>query len=113
MTKNEMQMMSRKNQPSHKIVMQVIVREVLESKKQMSTNEFISNLNARRVEVLFNQASTGYVSGISYCYQGMLMQGLKLGNGFKWSTIKNAIDYEQERDCTAIYACPPTCPLEL
>lgn len=26
----------------------------------------------------------------------MVMQGSKLGSGFKWSTIKNTIDYEQE-----------------
>ena len=26
------------------------------------------------------------------------MQGSKLGKGFKWSTVKNIINYEQERD---------------
>lgn len=83
--------------------MQVIIGDVLESKNQMSTNEFISKLEARGVQVLFNQASTGYVSGISYSYQGMVMQGSKLGNGFKWSTIKNIIDYEQERDRQRIH----------
>jgi hypothetical protein len=31
------------------------------------------------------------------------MQGSKLGNGFKWSTIKNIIDYEQERDRQRIH----------
>ena len=69
----------------------------------MSTNEFISKLEAKGVEVIFNQASTGYVSGISYSYQGMVMQGSKLGNGFKWSTIKNIINYEQERDRQRIH----------
>jgi hypothetical protein len=73
----------------------------------MSTNEFISRLEARGVKVLFNQASTGYVSGISYSYQGMVMQGSKLGNGFKWSTIKNIINYEHERDRQRIHASPP------
>ena len=67
-----------------------------------------SFLSLRRgVKVLFNQASTGYVSGISYSYQGMVMQGSKLGNGFKWSTVKNIINYEQERDRQRIHACPP------
>lgn len=103
MTKNEKEMMERRNVPSHKMAMQVIIGDVLESKNQMSTNEFISKLEARRVQVLFNQASTGYVSGISYSYQGMVMQGSKLGNGFKWSTIKNTIDYEQERDRQRIH----------
>jgi hypothetical protein len=61
------------------------------------------SLEARDVNVIFNQASTGYVSGISYSYQGMVMQGSKLGNGFKWSTIKNTINYEQERDRERIH----------
>jgi hypothetical protein len=103
MTKNEKEMMERRNLPSHKVAMQVIIGDVLESKNQMSTKEFISKLEARGVQVLFNQASTGYVSGISYSYQGMVMQGSKLGNGFKWSTIKNIIDYEQERDRQRIH----------
>lgn len=75
--------------------MQPIIGEILKSKGKMSTNEFVSNLQARGVEVLFNQASTGNVSGISYSYHCVVMQGSKLGNGFKCSTIKNIINYEQ------------------
>jgi hypothetical protein len=103
MNKNELEMMKRKNAPSHKMSMQSIINDVLKSKNQITTNEFISNLHARGVDVLFNQASTGYVSGISYSYQGMIMKGAKLGNDFKWSTIKNIINYEQERDRQRIY----------
>jgi hypothetical protein len=76
--------------------MQIILKDVLQSKYKMNTNEFISNLNAKGVGVVFNQASTGYVSGISYSYQGMIITGAKLGNDFKWSSIKNTINYEQE-----------------
>ncbi len=103
MTKNEMEMVQRRNTPSYKMAIQVIIKQVLESKKLMTTTEFISSLNAKGVAVIFNQASTGYVSGISYSYQGMVMQGSKLGNGFKWSTIKNIINYEQERDRQRIH----------
>jgi hypothetical protein len=103
MSKNELEMMKRKNAPSHKMAMQSIISDVLKSKSQMNTNEFISNLHARGVDLLFNQASTGYVSGISYSYQGMIMKGAKLGNDFKWSSIKNTINYEQERDRQRIY----------
>src|SRR5688500_5765873 len=98
MNKNELEMMKRTNTPSHKMSMQNIISDVLKSKNQMSTNEFISKLEATGVNVIFNQASTGYVSGISYHYQGAVMKGAKLGNGFKWSSIKNTINYEQERD---------------
>jgi hypothetical protein len=103
MSNNEILMMRRTNDPSAKVAMQIIIEEVLKSKAQLSTNEFISKLEDRGVKVLFNQASTGYVSGISYSYQGMVMQGSKLGNAFKWSTIKNTINYEQERDRQRIH----------
>lgn len=55
------------------------------------------------MDVLFNQASTGYVRGISYNYKGMIVKGGKLGNDFKWSAIKSNINYEQERDRTTIH----------
>jgi hypothetical protein len=103
MTKNEIKMIERTNDPSAKVAMQVILGEVLKSEGQLSINEFISKLEERGVKVLFNEASTGYVSGISYSYQGMVMQGSKLGNAFKWSTIKNTINYEQERDRQRIH----------
>jgi hypothetical protein len=103
MTKNELEMMKRTNTPSQKMAMQIILKDVLQSKYKMSTNEFISNLQAKGVDVLFNQASTGYVSGISYSYQGMIIKGAKLGSDFKWSSIKNTINYEQERDRTTIH----------
>ena len=95
--------MKRTNSPSAKMAMQHIIKEVLKLKSQLSTNEFISKLDERGVKVLFNQASTGYVSGISYSYQGLVMQGSKLGNAFKWSTIKSTINYEQERDRQRIH----------
>src|SRR5688572_9748454 len=103
MTKNELEMMKRTNMPSQKMAMQIILKDVLQSKYKMTTNEFIWNLQAKGVDVLFNQASTGYVSGISYRYLGITITGAKLGNDFKWSSIKNNINYEQERDCTTIH----------
>jgi len=79
-TKNELEMMKRTNMPSQKMAMQIIIRDVLQSNYKMNTNEIISTLNAKGVNVLFNQASTGYVSGISYSYQGMIITGAKLRN---------------------------------
>lgn len=87
--------------------MQTILKGVLESKSKLTTNELISELRAKRVDVLFNQASTGYVSGISYCYRGIIVKGAKLGNDNKWSAIKSIIGYDQERDRHRIHACPP------
>ena len=103
MTKNELEYMKRTNRPSEKMTLQVILNEVLSQKVKMSTKEFIEKLEAKRVSILFNQASAGYVSGISFSYNGVVMKGAKIGNDFKWTTLKNKIDYEQERDRTTIY----------
>jgi hypothetical protein len=54
--------------------------------------------------VLFNQASTGFVSGISFGYEGLLFKGAHLGQAFKWQAIKNSISYEQQRDRESISA---------
>jgi len=101
MTKNELEMMKRTDEPSVKMKLQVIIKNVLNQKP--NAEQFITQLEAQGINVLFNQASTGFVSGISYGYEGMQFKGAHLGNAYKWQAIKNAISYEQERDCTAIY----------
>lgn len=101
MTKDELEMMKRTNEPSVKMQLQVILQGVLQHKPD--TEQFIKALEAKGVNVLFNQASTGFVSGISYGYQGLLFKGASLGNAYKWTNVKNTIGYEQERDRAAIY----------
>lgn len=101
-TKDEHEMIKRTNAPSHKMKLQSIVRKILQDKPRLTTEEFIKALRNNRINVLFNQASTGYVSGISYGYEGVIIKGAKLGNDFKWSSIKSRINYDQERDWTMI-----------
>lgn len=97
-TKNEMEMMKRTNDLSIKLWLQTTINKVLKDNPRMSTQEFIGALEKKGINVLFNQASTGYVSGISYGYSGFLITGSKLGNDFKWTAIRTAIDHDQERD---------------
>ncbi|MEP6737685.1 MAG: hypothetical protein ABJA70_19335, partial [Chryseolinea sp.] len=54
------------------------------------------------VSTQFNIAATGHVSGISYSYKGLVITGSKLGNDFKWTTLKTKIDYKQERDLSVM-----------
>ncbi|MCB0492497.1 MAG: relaxase/mobilization nuclease domain-containing protein [Cyclobacteriaceae bacterium] len=103
MTKNELEMMKRTNEPSQKMKLQVLIRGILQEKQVITTREFIKALECKGINVLFNQASTGFVSGISYGFEGIIIKGVKLGNDFKWSTIKGRINYEQERDRTTIH----------
>ena len=103
-TKNELEMEKRTGVPSNKIRMQSIIKDALTSSQKPSCIEFVQRLQGKGVNVLFNQASTGYVSGISYSFKGMTITGSKLGNDFKWATIKANIDYNQDRDRTLIQA---------
>lgn len=103
-TKNELEMVKRTSTPSKKMRMQYIIKESLQLNPKPSCIEFVQRLQAKGVSVQFNQASTGYVSGISYSYKGMTITGSKLGNDFKWATVKANIDYEQERDRILIQA---------
>ncbi len=97
-TKNELEMMKRTNIPSHKMSLQTIIKDTLASKPRLTCSEFVRILHNKGINILFNQASTGYVSGISYSFKGMIFTGSKLGNDFKWTSIKNNIDYGQEKD---------------
>jgi hypothetical protein len=101
MTKNELEMMKRTDEPSIKMKLQVLLKGLM--KEKLTMDQFISRLESRGINVLFNQASTGFVSGISYGYEGMQFKGAHLGQAYKWQAIKNEISYEQERDRTAIY----------
>jgi Relaxase/Mobilisation nuclease domain len=101
MTKNELEMMKRTDEPSVKMKLQVLLQGLM--KEKLTMDQFISRLESRGINVLFNQAGTGFVSGISYGYEGMQFKGAHLGRAYKWQAIKNRISYEQERDRTAIY----------
>ena len=101
-TKDELEMMKRTNEPSQKLKLQSIIRKTIKDKPGLTTAEFINALHKNKINVLFNQASTGYVSGISYGYGGVIIKGAKLGNDFKWNSIKSRINYDQQRDCEVI-----------
>jgi hypothetical protein len=102
MTKNELEMMKRTHLPSQKVKLQAIIKKLLKERTGMTTQQFIQALESKGINVLFNQANTGFVSGISYSLEGFLTKGAKLGNDFKWASIKNVINYEQERDRAVI-----------
>nr|WP_236676079.1 relaxase/mobilization nuclease domain-containing protein [Chryseolinea lacunae] len=101
-TKDELEMMKRTGQPSLKIQLQAMVKGIMDSNSNMTVSEFIQALEKKGVATQFNIASTGHVSGVSYSYQGMVVTGSKLGNEFKWTTLKDKIDYDKQRDSQTI-----------
>ncbi|RAW01092.1 relaxase/mobilization nuclease domain-containing protein [Pseudochryseolinea flava] len=97
-TKSEMEMMKRTGTPSHKIQVQKLIERALASKKNITCSQFILALLRLGVIPKFNIAKTGHVSGISYAFNGMVFTGSKLGSEFKWTTIRERIDYDKVRD---------------
>ncbi len=99
-THDELEMMKRTKAPSVKVKLHVQLKNIL--KQKLTTDQFIVALEKRGINVLFNQATTGYISGISFGYEGMLFKGGSLGNDYKWSSLKNSINYDLERDRESI-----------
>lgn len=94
--KDEIEMALRTGKASQRMVLQELVGEAL--KRSNKVPAFIGHLEKSGVNVLFNQASTGRVSGISYCYGGFVAKGQALGNQFKWGQVSKILHYEQTKD---------------
>jgi len=100
LNKDELEMIQRTGNPSNKLLLQEKVRDAIIHSRSM--NEFIHQLESHGISVLFNQASTGRVSGITYMIPGFKIRGQALGNQFKFGSIIKEINYEQNRDGQAI-----------
>ncbi|RZK26159.1 MAG: relaxase/mobilization nuclease [Flavobacterium sp.] len=98
--KDELEMINRTGRVSDKMLMQEKVANALSSSKNIT--EFINQLEKSSINPLFNQASTGRVSGITFISQNFKSRGQALGNQFKWGNISNKINYEQTRDSKEI-----------
>jgi hypothetical protein len=103
LTKNEIEKTIRTGRPSDKALLQEKLDPVIYGQK-LSLQEFIERCGKAGVSLLFNQASTGRVSGITYFINDFKAKGQALGNRFKWAEIIKYIDYEQDRDSQAIGA---------
>lgn len=101
-SKDELEMIQRTGKLSDRMLMQERVKAVL-SKSQDITH-FIANCKRNGVYLLFNQSeTTGRVSGVTYIsLEGFIAKGQKLGNQYKWSNLKEKLNYEQSRDRQAI-----------
>ena len=98
--KDELEMVQRTGKASRKMVLQEKISSALADSKTLEG--FIANLERSGVNVLFNQASTGRVSGISFFIVDFKAKGQSLGNRFKWANIIKTLDYEQTRDSQEI-----------
>jgi hypothetical protein len=91
-TKNEIEMMKRTGEPSQKLCLQRAVSQALKDRPDLDT--FMHKLQQQGVLVIFNKASTGHVSGISYEMGGFKATGTKLGAGYKWPSVKARLSHQ-------------------
>ena len=98
--KDELEMINRTGKISEKMLMQEKVAIAIKTSKNIK--QFIDHLERSGISLLFNQATTGKVSGITFISQNFKARGQALGNQFKWGKIINKLDYEQIRDRTEI-----------
>lgn len=101
-TKDELEMMLRTGRASDKMVLQEKLKFLLSSGRVSNIAQLIREGETQGIGFLFNQASTGRVSGITYFHGNFKAKGQALGNRFKWTELIKVIGYEQERDYKAI-----------
>jgi hypothetical protein len=99
--KDEIEMVIRTRKPSEKMVMQEIIRNLLKQ-RDLPLSDFVKQGEQAGVSFLFNQASTGRITGITYFHQGFKIKGQALGYSFMWAEIIKKLDYEQIRDSKAV-----------
>lgn len=97
-SRDELEMIQRTGKLSNRMLMQERVKEVL--LKAQNIADFIALSKENGIFLLFNQSeSTGRVSGVTYISSdGFIAKGQKLGNQYKWSNLKDKLNYEQSRD---------------
>lgn len=95
-TKNEVEMIDRTGRSSDKLLLQELMNRLL-ARKGMDMNALIAEAGKQGIDFLFNQASTGRVTGITYFYNGFKVKGQALGNRYKWAELIKTISYEQNK----------------
>lgn len=95
-TKNETEFMKRTGEPSKKVRLQRILSAAFAGKPDLDT--FIYRLRQQGVRPIFNQATTGHVSGISYELGDFRTTGGALGSDYKWASVRKQVGYDPARD---------------
>lgn len=100
-SKDELEMVVRTGQPSQKMVLQELLKNVLRH-PNLTIPALIRAGEQAGIYFLFNQAANGRISGITYFHKDFKIKGQALGKQFKWTELAKNIDYEQIRDSKAV-----------
>lgn len=102
-TKNELEMSDRTGDAPARLRLQELVDTALET--PCSAVAFAERLEAARVRVIPNMASTGRMNGFAFELDGVRFKGSQLGKRYTWKNLQErGLEYEQERDGEALSA---------
>lgn len=99
--KGELEMVIRTGKPSDKMLLQEKMKTLLD-RPNLTITDLIRQGQKEGIHFLFNEDSTGRITGITYFHEGFKIKGQALGNRFKWAEVIKKIGYEQNRDSKAI-----------
>jgi len=95
LSKGEVEHVLRTGEKSVRMRLQELVDVAAQDKPGLAL--FVKRLEAEGVNVKFNQASTGRISGISFSLDGVAMKGSDLGKAYTWNSLqKRGIANEQD-----------------
>ena len=91
----------RTGEPIPRVVLQELVEKAMKGKP--TSVVFCERLEAQGVVVIPNIASTGTLNGFTFELDNLSFSGSKLGDKFKWSSLKKAgVSYDADRDFTEL-----------
>jgi hypothetical protein len=99
--KDEIEISIRTGEASGKMLLQETLSRILQQPK-LSMQDFVQQCELNGIALLFNQASTGRISGITYFQGNFKAKGQALGSRFKWTGLLKHLDYEQNRDSETV-----------
>ncbi|SHN71605.1 relaxase/mobilization nuclease domain-containing protein [Desulfovibrio litoralis] len=104
LTKGEVEHSVRTGEPSTRMLLQKIIDRTLQNGLNLET--FTHKLEEQGVKTRLNQASTGFVSGISFSLNEVALKGSDLGKNYTWNALqKRGLTHEQVRHDQRIDGC--------
>jgi hypothetical protein len=94
--RNELERSKRTGASPAREVLQRLVTDAIQNTQ--TVQEFMLYLEREEVNVMPNISGTGHMNGLGFGWEGMHFAASKLGARFKWSKLKQTLNYSPEVD---------------
>lgn len=93
--KGEVEQAVRTGDPPLRLTMQQAVDAALTDRPDLNT--FLQRLAHNGIEIRLNQATTGFISGISFAKSGIAFKGSQIGKAYTWNALQQrGLHHEQD-----------------